>query len=203
MARPLHKKVPSSWKSATVLILCAIVLFWLAGPSDVPVYESRSLEYWLKELPLTMPVEVNGAPSYLEMNSMTVDTFTFGALDREETKHAVKAFRATGTNALPFLLRELQQSDGWGKPLARKVFKKLKRQTPRVFQPAKPRQYQAVTAMRLLGTNISIVRPQLEKLAKNGDGETRSAAVLLLQGISTNAPRRWSTPSLLAGIELE
>src|SRR5687767_4520016 len=128
MVQRFRKALIGKWKSRIVLILCAIVvLFWLTLSPAVPIYESRSLEYWLKELPLTVPKESAGGFGYAEMNVMTVDGFTFGALDREETKHAVKAFRATGTNALPFLLRELQQSDGWGKPVARKVFKKLNR----------------------------------------------------------------------------
>lgn len=191
-----------NWKSRLGVILCAVVLlFWAAMPPDVPMYESRSLEYWVKELPLTVPTKSPDRLGYAEMNSITVDTFTFGALDREETVHALKAFRETGTNAVPYLLRELQQTDNWGKSLGRKIFKKLNRSTPRFLQPAKPRQYQALTAMRLLGTNIAEYRPQLEKLARISDGDIRAAASLLLQGLSTNSPHRWTRPPLLMGYE--
>ena len=181
------------WNSKTNLIgiVCAVaLLIWLAIPSSVPTYESRSLKYWVKELPLTLPHSIDNNVVFMETKSMTVDGFRFGALDPEETRYAYKAFSAVGTNALPFLLSELHQSDGWGKPLVRTLFNKLGHSTPRTFQPAKPKRYQALTAMRLLGTNLIVVRPALEKLGSSNDEETRIIATLLLQTLSTNGPPR-------------
>jgi|SRR5688572_6776537 len=178
-------------KTKVFAIVCAgALLVWFALPSSVPTYESRSLNYWVKELPLTIPQSIGDNVAFMETTSITVDGFRFGALDPEETRYAYKAFHAVGTNALPFLLRELQQTDGYGKPFVRTLFKKLGHSTPRAFQPAKPKRYQAVTAMRLLGTNLTMVRPALEKLSSSKDKDTRMIGTLLLQSLSTNGVAR-------------
>jgi hypothetical protein len=93
------------WGAAIFLIFAATVT-WALSNSE-PGYRNKPLSYWFNQLGLTCG-GTNGAP--LVMPTCSLPGRNYGNyLETDESVRA--AFRGMGTNALPYLLRKLQETE--------------------------------------------------------------------------------------------
>jgi hypothetical protein len=155
--------------SALAFAACALAVLWsLSGPSvPDPEYRGKKLSQWLRQ---TTNV------SYLYPGG---GNFNMSHL----TPQANEAILAMGTNAFPFLWRELTATDS---PAKKRVISLLERQPIQALRltPAETRRNRALEALEAtekLGTKMDpLVTPLLLRL-HNPDGEIRAQTAYALQ----------------------
>ena len=145
-------------------LLIAGIVYWLAGkvggPPD-PEYQGRRLSAMLKESSLDVHTLESGRET------------RFGAED-------VLAIRQMGTNAIPYLLKELSATDS---SLKIKLVELLSRQSVFSirFEMAAYHHYRAADAFQVLGPIGEPAIPELARLLN--EGETSDHAAMALAGI--------------------
>jgi hypothetical protein len=93
------------WASLVLGIALALVV--VAQVLREPAYRGRPITYWFHQLQLT---GISGAGKVVRADKVTLPGHRYGSfLEKPET--VAEAFRVMGTNALPLLLRKLNQSE--------------------------------------------------------------------------------------------
>jgi hypothetical protein len=59
---------------------------------------------------------------------------------------------------------------------------------------AEGKRAQALTALRILGTNASVAIPELTRMTNHSNAAIRYSSHLILAGLITNAPKGWFSP---------
>jgi len=96
---------------ALTISAAAIVLFLILRTQEGLTYRHRSLSYWFTQLPVTpvlFPPE--NAYSVNVVGFMNVGGQQYGSTSLGDTG-AIEALQFFGTNAVPLLLRKLQEHD--------------------------------------------------------------------------------------------
>jgi len=175
---------------ASAPLFAAILLLRLARPPE-PCYADQPLSYWIRQLPCTIP---NGdLASWKEVPRMKYMGQLYGS---PPASNAAVAVRAIGTNALPYLLRSMGQSDSESKRRVTGVMRVRGMQIPSMVQFSDPMRWQAITAFRILGTNALPAVESLHTLESDPASSVQMAAILVVQPLTTNANASWFQPVL-------
>ena len=147
-----------------VLAGLTAVLFLASQPSD-PLHKGKRLSEWLQEFDMSNSV-----------------------LEPDRRRKAEQAIREIGTNALPFLVRELRARDSWLKRKTLKLTPKLLlgRMPTAVF--AHVRRQRAVAGFRALGPLGTPALPQLSDLLNDKEIASYAARAMVQMGTDAVPP---------------
>jgi hypothetical protein len=159
--------------AATLFAVLAITIVVLLAHEPEPRYNGRSLSSWLK--------------AYAAIYETTGTTQTI-----PDVGEAVHAIQAIGTNALPLLLKWIQQEPpSWQQAAHRKLPKRLWNTAPArllIDGPGYEKASHAMNAFDILGTNAAPAIPGLVKLMTGTTNRTIVArAIGALGGIGVPA----------------
>lgn len=139
------------------------------------VYNGNSLEYWLSQTRATM-VMTNGTSA--QFASITIDTHTYG-LTSEPQDDVREAFRAMGTNCLPFLVERLNVHETRISTATDRLRRKL---NMKLTSPGRMLERgQAVTALGFFNTLPDETCEQIRVLSKSSNPEVAASAKYVLQ----------------------
>jgi hypothetical protein len=200
-----------------VVVAAVVARFWQFPMA--PKYQGKSLAYWVNELPLTGPMFPANRPTFpakpfrqveshfvaaLMMNDRgtNFDGTTYGSI-AETPNASLKAVLALGTNAIPFLLRRLEQPNRrswifqrWIQIVASRIG--IKR---RLFHVDGFEKEQAITGLLALSPLSADAVRQIEYLSTNGsDSGVRTSALGILWATDTNYFMPGEVKDLAAGI---
>jgi len=158
---------------AILLLAFAAGLAWQLSQPREPMYEGRPLSYWL-------------------------EGYNFDSRTETSEQSADLAMREIGTNAIPTLLRMLQESDS---PLKVKFFALVERQSLIKVRhvTAVERNYSAFKGFESLGASARVAVPVLIQIyGRNNSDETRIFTACSLGAIGPAA--KAAVPILLSGL---
>lgn len=132
----------------------------------------------------------------MDAGALTMDGNRFGPTDYHlSSEEPAEAIRLIGTNGIPYLLKELQRTDSRLEQMIAKIAPKVG------FSPHKPmlataegKRAQALTALRILGTNALVAIPELTRMTNHSVATIRYSSHLILSGLSATPPTNWFTP---------
>src|SRR4051812_1270696 len=171
LSRKLYKPPDIAGKWISISLIClTIVLTSTFVVLRRHEGNGNSVGFWMAQLPVTFPTKVsNGEVGYVEARQYTMNGFTYGMQPNADQLAAEAAIKTAGTNALPYLIAELGCQDSRTKIWALAVIQKCGWSPPAFLKPKDGYRFQALTALRLLGTNVAPVLPELRWLRRSTD----------------------------------
>ena len=175
-------------KGRAVWLLVAVVgvCVYLRESWNEPEYQGRPLSFWVSELHLTIMLhDSNGMVTFKDSSALGICGLSFSPEEyRDKPRVPEEAIAAFGTNALPFLLGEVQATDSRFARFVERMGDRYAWEPPRALLPnATVRQAQALTAFRILGTNAAVVLAEVRRMTNSDKAAVQYAAKLILEGI--------------------
>lgn len=155
---------------AGLVLLTGLALIWRERIAVEHTFEGQPLDYWFRRLPLT----VVRTRTVAYAGSITADGQQYGGT-ASETRRALEALEAIGTNSTAFLLQKLQARDS-------ALERKITRLAARVgipltrFRNAELERFQAVTGLIRLPDLPPYAEGSLIRLSTNHHPEIMRAA---------------------------
>jgi len=159
----------------TLILLVAMGLFLRRESNQKLTFQDLSIDHWFTQLPLTF-VQTNNLVFFSQAMSIATQRQTYGTTNKDNLSQVYAAFDSFGTNAIPYLLRKLQQDDSVArKQLARLAMKLGVRCIP--FRAASAERAQAVTGLIRIKEQLpSSTLQVLSNLSVNSKAEIGCAA---------------------------
>jgi hypothetical protein len=193
------------WISAALFgVVITGIALWQESRLREPEHEGRPLGYWVSELRLTVPQRAGSKAGELRYSDIHAiqnkeDKLIIGPKEYVDSSDIpAKAIRSVGTNALPFLLKQLQREPTKAQRILGGLLVKAGLMSPNSGWVSRRfgEGMQSLTAIRLLGTNAAIMLPGFQALTNSRHSDVRMAGELIVRGFSTNPPRSWFNPPL-------